>query len=266
MNTKPVHTFLINGSEGLLSVVPMILGFHPADSVVLACMQGPKNQLRPVMRVELSDYFEDPQGMAEQLAEAALKHSESCALMFYGIAVDPYNLEDKLRECGLPVLSTVFAPNDPHELLLELQAEEVGKGKVVEPNRAALQARVEFDADSTEQADAAVLQAMGNIALRDRFMITNMTRAEQVLPALLRTCRRVPDPAPGAATTEILMVADLCATAGLFAYRLGDGALAHTCLDRALRINGNHRMTHLVLTMIASSLDPEQLDDIVAVL
>jgi hypothetical protein len=257
--TDAIHIF---GTAGLLSVIPVVLGYHPTDSLVVVCLQGERHQVGPVARVDLSDYRADPQQLAKDIAFPLLRHAQECVLAFYGLQADAFGFGEKLQEQGLTVLDTLFTDNTPHELNPQSEAENVGLGKVVEINRLALQARVEFNRwiDDNSPADAGLYTAMSDSRSRDEYLAANMSRAVDVLPAVLATCRRVPDPAVGASTGEVELVANLCVTAAVLAYRLGDGAVAQFCLDRALRVSPLHRLSHLMLMVMAVAVPPDALD------
>lgn len=257
--TDAIH---VSGADGLLSVIPIVLGYHPTDSLVVVSLQGEKHHVGPVARVALSDYRADPQQLAKDIAFPLLRHAEQCILVFYGLQADEFDFDEKLQEHGLTVLDTLFTDNTPHGLDPQSEAENVGLGKVVENNRQALRDRVEFNRwidDESPVADT-LYTVMSDSRRRDEYLAASMPRAVDVLPAVLATCRRVPDPAPDASIGEIEMVANLCVTAAVLAYRLGDGAVAQVCLDRALRVSPLHRLSHLMLMVIAVAVPPESLD------
>jgi hypothetical protein len=260
-------TIRVTGADGLLSVIPVVIGFHPVDSLVVACLQGEQRRLGPVARVELDDYYANPQELADRLAFMVRRHAEHVIVVFYGLAADEAGFSDMLRDHGLEVLDTVFADNTAHELDLQAQAENIGRGKVVEADREALRARVEFNRWSAHNigADsrAALYLAMTDSTRRDRYLAANIGRAVDVLPAVLAACRRIPDPAPDASAEEITAVANLCATAAFLAYRLGDGPFAQICLDRALRVHPDHQLSHLLIQAMELAITPDALDELV---
>lgn len=71
----------LSGPAGLLAAVPNMLGFHPADSIVLMCMTGERHALGPVARVDL------PRGrdrnLVAQLTGTALTHADDVAVICY---------------------------------------------------------------------------------------------------------------------------------------------------------------------------------------
>lgn len=252
--------FRIHGPDGLLSVIPIVIGFHPADSLVLACLQGERQLLRPVVRVDLTDYWKDAENLADRMALAALQHADRAILVFYGLEVDPLHFDDLLRERGLVVLDTVFTDNAPHELDPEIAAENVGIGRVVETGRQSLRARVEFNPQADGHTNLVLVTAMFTSTSRDEYLAVNLPRAAEALREVLTVCRRVRDPVPGASTLEVTMAANLCVVAGILAYRLGDGALTRVCLDRSLRIYPAHPMSHLMIGAMSMAIRPDELD------
>jgi hypothetical protein len=253
MNTRVVR---ITGRDSLLSAIPVILGFHPADSVVLACLQKGSNRLGPIVRADLAQYRSDPETLAEYLASSASRHADRCLLVFYGTRADPTGFGDLLRKHGMPVLGTAFVNNEPHALLPELHAEYIGLGNVVADNRAALAARVEFDPQTGNQPDLDLMTAMRGSTTRDEFLAAHIAKSSNSLEAVLATCRQVPDHARGAA--------NLCAVAAILAYRTGNGALAWLCLDRTQRIAARHSLAKLIVEVMNAAVPPADLDAVIA--
>lgn len=251
--TEPIQPdkIRISNGKGLLSVIPLILGFHPTDSVVLACI-GDDNIMGPVLRVDLDLLRADPKELAGNLASNVQRHASRCILVFYGTAVDEHNFEMLLSGRGLFVFDVVFTDNEPYEPHKELHAEYVGSGRVLAGNREELRARVEYNGGAERAGpNQAILAAMRNVKSRDDFIAVTVDKARDVLPLVLQTCRRIPDHEDSAANT--------CAVAGLLAYRLGDGAFTQVCLDRALRIDANHRLSHMLIMAISAAITPDEM-------
>lgn len=99
----------ISGPVGLLAAVPTMLGFHPADSIVLMCMTGEHNAIGPVARVDL------PRGrdrnLITYLTGTALTHADRVAIVcFPPRRRRPPILDDlvaELRSAGVGVLSVL---------------------------------------------------------------------------------------------------------------------------------------------------------------
>jgi len=71
----------ISDSGGLLAVAANTLGFHPTDSLVLACFTGDRCVLGPVARVDLPR-GRDP-GLVRYLTGTALTHADRVAVLCY---------------------------------------------------------------------------------------------------------------------------------------------------------------------------------------
>jgi len=258
--TEAIH---ISGSEGLLTVIPVVLGFHPVDSVVVVGLLGEERRVGPVARINLADYLHDTQKMAEQMTLMMRRHTEQCVLVFYGIQADTAGLDGLLQAAGMQVQDTVFTDNTPHDLNPQVQAESVVLGRVVEIDRQMLRDRVEYNqwiGDDNLGDRSMLYAAMADSHHRDRYLAANMSRARDVLPVLLAACRRVPDPPADASIGQVAMVANLCVSAAIMAYRIGDGAVAQVCLDRAVRVSPHHRLSHLMMSVMATGFPPEDLD------
>ncbi len=244
-------TIRLSGRKGLLSAIPAILGFHPANSLVIACLQGDTNKVGPILRVDLSEYRSGPAALAYQLGSIIAKHSDNAVLVFYGIDADPIGFAGMLSHHGVSILDTVFVGNEPHEINLRMHAENIGLGNVVHTTREGLRARVEFDENAEPHLDLELIAAMRDYTSRDAFLADNVTDARPALERVLATCRRIADDA---------VLADLCAVAAFLAYRVGDGALAQVCLDRALRIDPHHRLSQLMMQVMSVAILPTELD------
>lgn len=261
MTSPPVH---IKGDADLLSVIPVLLGFHPSDSVVLACLKRGTNRVGPVARVDLSAYRMDPVSLADQLVSMASRHADEGILLFYGTETDPAGFDKMLASRGMAIINTVFVDNGPHEPHERLHAETVGAGRIVAASRQAVRDLVEYNgSEEIIPGRISMATAMCDAGLRDEYLAANIGNAKEVLPHVLAMCRRVTDPAADASPAKTAMVANLCAVAAILAYRTGDGALAQMCLDRAVRINPLHRLAHLMMTIMSIGIRPDELDMLV---
>lgn len=82
MSTTNKSTALrITGPDGLLAVVPIMLGFHPTNSLVVICLAGGGRRVGPVARVDLPRGHD--RNMAAQLAGHALHHADAVVLVTY---------------------------------------------------------------------------------------------------------------------------------------------------------------------------------------
>jgi len=71
----------VSGPEGLLAVVPTMLGFHPSDSLVLMCLSGYRRRVGPVARVDLPPGHDRP--LAARLTMHALNHADEVVVISY---------------------------------------------------------------------------------------------------------------------------------------------------------------------------------------
>lgn len=79
--TNEAVALRISGPDGLLAVVPIMLGFHPADSLVMICLSGGGRRVGPVARVDLPRGHD--RNLADHLAAHALHHADAVALVAY---------------------------------------------------------------------------------------------------------------------------------------------------------------------------------------
>jgi hypothetical protein len=71
----------ISGPAGLLAAIPPLLGFHPADSLVLLCISGGRRRVGPVARVDLPHGHD--RELALQLTSHAQHHADEVAVVCY---------------------------------------------------------------------------------------------------------------------------------------------------------------------------------------
>ena len=111
--TDDMTRLKISGPDGLLAVVPAMLGFHPADSLVLLCLNGRRRRVGPVIRVDLPPGRD--RALTEQLTAHALNHAEEVVVVTYQESRRrPPLLSDVLAEferAGVEVMA-VFSVRD----------------------------------------------------------------------------------------------------------------------------------------------------------
>lgn len=246
----------LSGRNGLLGIVPAMLGFHPTDSVVMVCL-GTDNRVGPVVRVNLDDYRQAPTVMADRFAGYLDRHAHRGVLIFYGVDTDPDNFAGMIDVRGGRIVGVEFVDNTPQPIDDKLMAENVGFGKVVVGNRDALRAQVEYD--KAGPADLELLAAMADKMSRDLFLIAHRDDVRGMLQRILAACRTIPDD-----TGDPLVLVNLCATASLLAYRSGDGSLAQICVDRVLRLDPDNQLAMLMIWIMAEGVPPADLDEILA--
>jgi hypothetical protein len=71
----------LSGPAGLLTAGPNMLGFHPTESIVLMCMNGDRNAVGPVARVDLPQGRDH--GLIGRLTGTALTHADRVAVICY---------------------------------------------------------------------------------------------------------------------------------------------------------------------------------------
>lgn len=81
MTTTAATPIRITGPDGLLAVVPTMLGFHPTNSLVLICLSGGRRRVGPVARVDLPPGHD--RALAAQLAGHAVHHADEVAVVIY---------------------------------------------------------------------------------------------------------------------------------------------------------------------------------------
>ena len=256
----------VSGRDGLLSTVPTMLGFHPTDSVVIVGLQAPRGRVVLTARVDTADYVANPGDMADQIAGAMSRNgADAVAVVIYGDVPDTDALHGVMAAHGVPVVRTEVTDNVPHAVGSLLAAETVAAGHVTHSSRDGLRALIEHvpTLDPTPET-AALLGRMAGWQARDAFLAESVPSAADVLPQVLTACQTYPDPDGSRAPHYAVELAHLCAVAALLAYRTGNGALAQVAIDRALRIESGHRLSHLLLASIAAGLPPALLDAVTA--
>ena len=110
----------ISGAAGLLAVVPVLIGFHPGNSLVVMGMQGPRRRLGPMMRVDLPAP-EDADTLIDYLVRQAARHVEQVAVFCYSDLPSAHGLLARLlgrfRAAGLDVLDAIVVRADRAEFL-----------------------------------------------------------------------------------------------------------------------------------------------------
>lgn len=246
----PVH---LDGRDGLLAAVPALLGFHPTDSVVLVALAGPRRRMGPVIRVSLTSAPTTAEA-AELVAATAVTvepYADEVALIFY--TDHPEHLDPKTAAKPLmarcPVIDLAVVPNAPHQVPDDLMAATIESGRRVLTSRQELAQSIEYRPHSSHRPSA--FAAFDDSAARDEYIQSAVGRPE-LLPVLIASAQKTPDDDP--------RLANLCATLAFLAYHHGDGALAQVAIDRAIRTEPHHRLSHLLLLVMACGISPQALD------
>jgi hypothetical protein len=196
----PPERVRLTGPLALIGAVPILLGFHPARSVVLLCVHGLRRRVGPVLRMDLPIPAEVADAAAF-LAAQATRHATAVMLLCYSAADDdvlrgrpsfPHRalMDACLRELGdhgVPVLDAVLVrggtassylrhtpadrgdplPQDDDPALAHLRVAHVGAGRAVLGDREAV-ARAVAGPTSGDGAEstAAIVEAFQRFAVR----------------------------------------------------------------------------------------------------
>ncbi len=191
---SPPETVRLSGPLALVGAVPVLLGFHPARSVVLLCVHGVRQRVGPALRVDLPIPADVP-ALAEFLAAQAARHATAVMLLCYspdqdefesGRPVFPHNdlmrrCVEQLRDVGVPVVDAILVragsawsylhhtprdvayrlPDDDDPGLAHLRAAHVGAGRAVMTDRASIARSIAGpQADSADASTAAVMDGL----------------------------------------------------------------------------------------------------------
>lgn len=172
----------VTGRPGLLAAVPALLGFHPAESLVLICLTGARRRVGPVMRVDLAG---DQPGLAGCLAEHAGQYADDVVLIAYSESADlPPLVEQVLCELDavqVPVMDAMVVrgrlahplgsgppipvPGAEDEASQQLSAALAIEGRAILPDREALVRSVAAPAGhAAEEAFATFDEVAGELA------------------------------------------------------------------------------------------------------
>ncbi len=323
----------VSGSSGLLATVPAMLGFHPAESLVLMCLAGPRCRVGPVARVDLPPPG-NAEAIARDLAGHAQRHADLAVLICYTDRPGrPELLDATLGELGsarVPLLEVMCVrngtarsartrqqeagdrgfpvPDGRDRDVLAVAAATAFGGRQVLPDRESLRRSIagpqgerlvaavdaltaaaaelarsvdgltgpgiefllheraestmnqslrQINDSGTIDADTAarLILLSGEVEVRDAIVARAVT-ADDVswLALLIAVVTRAPDQD----------AAQICAVLAVVAYRYGDGALAQVAVDRCLAVEPQHRLAHLMLSVMATGLRPSELANLAA--
>ena len=250
----------VTGCEALLSVIPVQLGHHPKDSVVVVFITaGAAHKVGPMVRVDLAD----AQGAAgiragRQIASLARTHNIASAVVVVysdatGVDIDP--LLDELTT-AVELIELFAATNSPVAVSAQLAAEyAMFSGRAVLPDRAAVTVSIEYQqAPITDQA-AAMLDRVSTIAGRDALLMEAVAETSAFLPGLLSAAQAIDDTDP--------LAADLLCVLAATVYRTGDGATANDALTRAARVAPAHRLAALLTAAVSLGVSPTMFGTVV---
>lgn len=269
MTTAEPETVRLHGSDGILSAIPAVLGFHPVDSVVVAgLIPVPRRsgtlRVGPVSRTDLDEFETSPLEVAATTA-VALRFGgvTQTYIVTYGRTTDTEQLLGALGAAGIGVIGILHVGNSAQPIDTQLHAAAVAIGMVIEDDREALVARVEHFKGAPPMPE--VLNRLRTPEERDRYVGECMRDRDNALPILLAACRGAMDDCLGDETQPAearLVVANLAAATAIIAYRQGSGPLAGAALDRALRVDPSHRLAILLRATFSAGMPPEYLDNL----
>ena len=97
----PTAVVRIGGPADILGVLPYRIGFHPSESLVVVCLEGPRRRDRLVMRVDLPSPAER-RGVVSDIAErVAHVGASSSVVVVYTEDADAGRGRSRLAHAGL---------------------------------------------------------------------------------------------------------------------------------------------------------------------
>ncbi len=212
-DSNPAELVTVQGPTGLVAAVPFILGFRPTESIVLACLSGPRSRMGPVLRMDLPGKSGAGRAVARYLAAQALTHASAVTVICYtdeSPVIDqrrsalPYS--GFIRRClielqavGVPVFEAMLCrdnrvwsylshepddagwplPDGGDPAIGHLHAAQVVSGRVLLQDRAALAATIEGPTGLPATRAEARLEAAA-VRLAQRLEGVRRTRATQI--------------------------------------------------------------------------------------
>ncbi|MEP6980334.1 MAG: DUF4192 domain-containing protein [Nakamurella sp.] len=186
------ETIRLSGPLALIGAVPILLGFHPARSLVMLCVHGLRQRVGPALRIDLPIPAEVP-AVASFMATQASRHATTVMLLCYspdaddferGRAVFPHaalmhSCLDELRDSGVPVMDAVLVragkawsylhhtprdtgrrlPADDDPGLAHLRTAHVGAGRAVMDDRDDVARAIAGPSPARADASAVVILA-----------------------------------------------------------------------------------------------------------
>ena len=209
----PISVVRIGGPADILGVLPYRIGFHPSESLVVVCLEGPRRRDRLVMRVDLPSPAEQRGVVADIAERVAHVGASSSVVVVYTEDADAGRGRTRLAHTGLlqslrsalrhreitlheallvrsgrwwsylchdagccPPEGTPL-PEEPTAATLRYAAEAVGQGERVLADRDELRR-------SVEPSDHAVATAVRRLAGKETAALVDDVLAEGGSPAL----------------------------------------------------------------------------------
>lgn len=106
ITSSPPTAVRISGARGIAAAIPQLLGFVPQESLVLACLRGPRGRVGPVIRSDIMP----PEPTVEILLRHARRHADEVVIVCYHEGERPEHIDalvNGLRTSGIPVVAAL---------------------------------------------------------------------------------------------------------------------------------------------------------------
>ncbi len=176
MTTNPEPTVIkLRTPPDIVAAMPVLIGFHPSESLVLMCMHGPRKRAGLTMRVDLPHPNDHPRLAAEMAARCAHERADAVIAVCYTEATDAEGklprsdlidaLLDKLGKIGIGWIEAVLVrdgrwwlyrcddddcppegtplPDRASSEIVALEARGALEGRAILPSREALAASIQ---------------------------------------------------------------------------------------------------------------------------
>ncbi|VTU41378.1 hypothetical protein H4P1_00010 (plasmid) [Variovorax sp. PBS-H4] len=250
--SAPVPTVRLFGSAGLLSALPNLLGFHPSDALVIACLSA-RGTIAPVMRVDLSTFTPH---VAAHLAAQAATFADRAAVVTYSQNPERDEVAQvmavHLFGAGVDIVDTLRVSNDPATPDPQLQGWDALHGRRVLDSRAEVEASAQYDPTDQVTPEVAALIAQAETGAHPHEMVAAILAdpapTSRCVPEVLAAVRQLPD---DSAATAVL-----CTVLSVLAYIAGDGALANVAIVRALAARPGYDPARTIDTLMSEGQPP----------
>lgn len=243
----------VSGPAGLLSTLPVLLGFHPTESLVMVCLCGDPDRVGPIGRVDAPTTPAAVARTVAALADAAARHADRLIIAVY--TDTPGAVDTAALAAGFgrvrPVVDVIVTGNAPQPTHPDLMAAHAVIGRAVLTDRAELARSVEHDPRVVHPLG--LLAEFDNAARRDA-LVARLLPNPDAVASLVTLAQATPDTDP--------RVPDVCAALAILAYRHGDGSLARVAIGRSHRTDPDHFLTELIEQFIDRCVPPSALDHV----
>ena len=103
----------LSDRHDLLSIIPVVLGYHPTHSVVVACLAGSRRRMGPVLRVDFptGDHLTHT---LTHLADLTDRHAHTALILLYHPTADTLYDEEIVPIFHVPSWTSSGSPTPPH--------------------------------------------------------------------------------------------------------------------------------------------------------